>query len=248
MRWTAAVVATLFALLLVRPPQALADDRAELRLEAPGLEGADLFIDGHRQGELPATVSLTAGSHRFSLRPPRGDALMLVAEVAVQGELALSARLDGLLGAGETGPSLRIAAVDPGRSLQVVAGDQSLGRTPVDIPLAGQQGPLAVFADNGALLQIELQAAGTLPGSDAPEPAAKNPASGKVTLHCDALKGAHVVVDGEPAGTLPLSLTLTEGRHRFFIEPPDGEPFTMERDIEFMAPGMGVTIMLEPPR
>jgi hypothetical protein len=246
MRWTAAVVTTLLVSGFALSSTALAEDRATVEVIAPGFAGVALFIDDQKQGELPMTVSLEEGTHRYMIRTPAGEELVIVAKVAVEGELALAARLEGLVGAGLEGASLRISALDPGLSLRVVVGDQSMGRTPVNIPLLGQEGPLGLFADSGELLHVEPLKVGQ---HDVAPAAPLDPTiSGKVTLYCEALKGAYVVLDGEPAGTIPLSVNLAQGHHQFFIEPLNGEPFTIERDIEFAAPGMGITIMFEPPR
>ncbi len=232
-------------LLLASP--ALAEDTAKVRFEGTTDEGTSLFVDDWKVAAPPATLDLRAGTHRFLLKSAEGTNLMLVAEVFLEGSMDLTVQLEpSASDAGEL-PSLRLSGTDHASRLQVVVDDRSLGMAPVDIPLASVERSLMIQGARGEFLLVELQGAAALPQPVAPDPTSP-PVTGRVTLHSQELAGARVSVDGEPRGVLPLKLELSEGNHRFTIEPKDGEAFTLERAITFDAPGLGIVLMLDRPR
>jgi hypothetical protein len=56
-------------------------------------------------------------------------------------------------------------------------------------------------------------------------------AAGAVLLWSVELEGANVFVDGTHAGRMPVVVQLTPGRHSFFVQPSEGEPVELEREV-----------------
>jgi hypothetical protein len=56
--------------------------------------------------------------------------------------------------------------------------------------------------------------------------------------------GANVVMDGRNIGSLPRSVSCTEGPHRFRITPNGGNAYTLTRDVRIPEPGATVPVSL----
>ncbi len=56
--------------------------------------------------------------------------------------------------------------------------------------------------------------------------------------------GANVVMDGRNIGSLPRSVSCTQGPHRFRVTPTGGSAYTLTRDIVIAEPGAAVTVSL----
>ena len=70
------------------------------------------------------------------------------------------------------------------------------------------------------------------------------PKTGQVTLWSDNLIGATIYIDNKHYGKLPVKVMLTEGKHRFFITPTEGEPFHVDREVQFDVEGIGISLKL----
>lgn len=240
-------IASIVTLLLLPSGWAMADDLATVRIEGTSVQGTTVFVDGYMAATLPASVELTTGSHRFLLQPPQGEELMAVTEVVVEGAPELTFRIDQARQGNADVPTLRVFAPSDGAQLRVAVDGRNRGIAPVDIPLGSIEKSLVVQASTGELFHVEVLTMGPTPKATS-APATTTPAAtGKVTLHSEALRGAKVTVDGEPRGVLPLQLQLSEGVHQLTIEPIDGAAFTIEKTIRFDVPGMGLMIMLDHP-
>ena len=75
----------------------------------------------------------------------------------------------------------------------------------------------------------------------------ETPVSGTVTLWADVLIGSKIYIDNQYVGELPVKVELTEGKHTFFVQPAEGEAFTIVRDVHFDVQGIGISLELKRP-
>ncbi len=128
----------------------------------------------------------------------------------------------------------------------VFVGNEMVGRT----PLVGKE-----LGDGSHMVRVELDGYSTVSkvanirsGQSADlgtvQLESQAPVSGYVTLWADDLIGAKVYIDNQYVGELPVKVELNEGPHAFFVQPAEGEAFTVNRDVHFDVQGIGISIDL----
>jgi hypothetical protein len=128
----------------------------------------------------------------------------------------------------------------------VFVGNEMVGRT----PLVGKE-----LGEGSHMVRVELDGYSTVskvanvkPGEAADlgtvQLESQAPVSGYVTLWADDLIGAKVYIDNQYVGELPVKVELNEGPHAFFVQPAEGEAFTVDRDVHFDVQGIGISIDL----
>ena len=128
----------------------------------------------------------------------------------------------------------------------VYVGNEMVGRT----PLVGKE-----MGEGSHMVRVELDGYSTVSkvanvksGEAADlgtvQLESQAPVSGYVTLWADDLIGAKVYIDNQYVGELPVKVELNEGPHAFFVQPAEGEAFTVNRDVHFDVQGIGISIDL----
>ena len=128
----------------------------------------------------------------------------------------------------------------------VYVGNEMVGRT----PMVGKE-----FAEGSHMVRVELDGyssvskvanikAGAASDLGTVQLESQAPVSGYVTLWADDLIGAKVYIDNQYVGELPVKVELNEGKHAFFVQPAEGEAFTINRDVKFDVQGIGISIDL----
>jgi hypothetical protein len=184
------------------PPLATAPD---VVVVAPGPHDLVLRLDGHRAHE--QAVDLVAGQELEVQATLEAQSVLLV-ESEHEGRVIVRAP-DGTAVA-EGAPPLRV---------EVPAGSYEVALT-VD---EGERARETVEVASGGSVTVRLSIA-------APTPSAEN-GHARLTVTATA-QGARVLLDGEPAGVVPLVLSeVTPGRHELRLEAAGVEPWTGAIDL-----------------
>lgn len=178
--------------------------------------GAEISIDGHRQGMTPATLPMGAGRRRLELRRAGYKPWEKIIEVAAGPPIILEAAvllpLDG-----------RLAIDSRPSGANVMIGTQYQGQTPLEVDLPPGHPHVVQLSKSGyapASQEVTLTS-----GEQTAIQMGLTPRLGVVHLR-GAPDGATLFIDGRSRGPVPEKISLLAVAHRLEIRAQGHTPFT----------------------